>query len=332
MEMKCAVRVLTSNDGKLQAQVSLQGGFCQQLYFIPEDGVSHTIFHQAPWLPNDNLQDQPPLMRQLGGEWVGVPFGHGNDDTLFQKAFPHGLPANHLWYEVAGTENQITMGYDFAESYPIKGLRRTIKLQDMGIAQFSLEIIPRRDCALPVGLHPVFPFKDEAGPLKLIFSDKVNAISYPVFPEPGVSRIKPLQDIQDLAAVLTTDNKRLDLTHLPLAFDTEEIVHLLPPVSRLGLYWPARELQVNFHWDSSLLPSCLLWFSNGGRNYHPWNNRNYCLGVEPINSAWDLGPGALHENPISKRGYSTALKLVENDPVVINYRFECLHVDRSTAV
>ena len=30
------------------------------------------------------------------------------------------------------------------------------------------------------------------------------------------------------------------------------------------------------------------WQSNGGRDYFPWNGRNYCVGIEPIASAFDL--------------------------------------------
>ena len=69
------------------------------------------------------------------------------------------------------------------------------------------------------------------------------------------------------------------------------------------------------------LPSLLLWMSNRGRKYDPWNGRNLCLGVEPIASAFDLGtPASVAPNPIAAAGVATALTLDPATPVTVGFR------------
>src|SRR4029077_3454847 len=69
------------------------------------------------------------------------------------------------------------------------------------------------------------------------------------------------------------------------------------------------------------LPSLLLWMSNRGRKYDPWNGRNLCLGVEPIASAFDLGtPTSVAPNPIADAGVATALTLDPATPATVGFR------------
>jgi hypothetical protein len=76
-------------------------------------------------------------------------------------------------------------------------------------------------------------------------------------------------------------------------------------------------------WDSSILPSLLIWVSNRGRSAAPWNGRNVCVGIEPLVGAFDLGSAAgIASNPINNRGVATALKLDPARPTTIDYRFE----------
>ncbi|HCJ6654004.1 TPA: hypothetical protein NVL90_001379 [Klebsiella oxytoca] len=315
---------LNSPDGLLNMLLTLQGGACQQLFMTRSDGSRQPIFYRAHWLNNlDSCASQPPLMRQLGGEWVGVPFGHGDDGKYFQPEYPHGMPANSLWHWRSLTKNQTTMGYCYPESYPLRELERTIILSDDGQVFFSLRIEAREDCALPVGLHPIFPFGGDWGPLHLLGLDDIPALSYPSPPEAGVSKLLPLQPLSSIKAAPTSNGELWDLTHLPLPAKTEEIVQLLPPIHQVGLEWPRLDLQVTLDWDTEWLPYCLLWFSNGGREYAPWDGRNYCLGIEPIHSAWDSGPGAVQKNLLSEKGFSTTLSLKANKAITIKYHLTC---------
>lgn len=316
---------LDSADGQLRADLLLQGGFCHWLTYTPNGAEPMAIFHQAPWLARtDACQGLPPLMSSLAGEWVGVPFGHGaQDDGVFFADAPHGLPANRPWQLQEKSADSAVLSFTFPDDYPLESLWRTVTLHDNGAIAFSLTLVPRRDCQLPVGLHPVFPMGGEYGPLEIELSSDIGGIVYPRQVEPHISRLTPLAEFSSLRAVPCLDGGALDLTRLPLSFASEEIVQLLPPVNQVSLRWPQRRLRATLHWDNELLPGCLLWISNGGRQYAPWNGQNFCLGVEPINSAWDLGPGAQADNPLRRRGYATALALRAGQSLTCRYQLTC---------
>ncbi len=316
---------IKSADGLLQASVALQGGFCRTLTFYPQPELPQSIFHRAPWLDGEPLPaSEPALMSSLGGEWVGIPFGHtDSDDGLFFADAPHGLPANNLWQLIEQTSDSVTLQYTFANDYPLARVQRRIHLDSGGRACFSLTLYPRHNCRMPVGLHPVFPFAGEFGELQISVDDE-QGIVYPQDVEAGISQLSPGTQFTSLKEVSRLDGGYQDISRQPLDYISEEIVQLINPNGHVRLTWPQRELAVNFEWDKSILPSCLLWMSNGGRDFAPWNGQNFCLGVEAINSAWDLGPDALRgDTAIDELGVSSALTLYADSPVSFAYQFHC---------
>lgn len=316
---------LASRDGMLQALINPEGGMLASLSFKPGTGQSHAILHRAPWLDDPLCAGlTPPLMSRLGGEWVGVPFGHtARDGDGFYRDAPHGLPANRRWQVDNQREEGVQLSFTFPNEYPIARLQRTIALNQAGTVVFSLTLLARRECRFPIGLHPIFPVGGDAGAVELEALDLTHGIVYPAMTEPGISRLAPLADFTQLSSIPTRDGAKADLSHLPLPYATEEIVQLLSPVSGIVLRYPARNVKTTLLWDTQRLPYCLLWFSNGGRTMPPWEGKNFCLGVEPICSAWDLGPECNQANPLSDRGLQTSLALHEGIPVTINYQLRC---------
>jgi hypothetical protein len=65
----------------------------------------------------------------------------------------------------------------------------------------------------------------------------------------------------------------------------------------------------------------LLWHSNGGRHYTPWNGRHRgVLGIKDVTAYFDLGLAAsLADNPWKKRGIATALELGRRKVVRLPY-------------
>jgi len=81
--------------------------------------------------------------------------------------------------------------------------------------------------------------------------------------------------------------------------------------------------QVAWHlnWNTERLPSCLLWMSNRGRTFPPWNGRNLCVGVEPVASAFDLGSViASTDNPIARAGVATTITVEPDIALALGYR------------
>jgi len=73
--------------------------------------------------------------------------------------------------------------------------------------------------------------------------------------------------------------------------------------------------------DPRVLRSTVLWMSNGGRHYPPWNGRHVnVMGLEDVTSYFHLGLGdSARPNPVSRRGIATHLTLKPHSPLVVNY-------------
>lgn len=216
------------------------------------------------------------------------------------------------------------MRYDYPTAYPLSHLERRIALTDDSV-DFTLTVTARRDCRFPMGVHPIFPLGGDAGEVNIVASGGGRV--YPQAVEPGVSRLMPGAHFTSLQTVPVTEGVTQDISHLPLPYDSEEIVQLLAPQGRITLHYPQRHLQLTLSWDSQHLPHCLLWISNAGRRLPPWRGRNYCLGVEPVCSAWDLGPASLVDNPISRHHAPTAVNLSAHETLTLSYQIRCTAID-----
>ena len=119
----------------------------------------------------------------------------------------------------------------------------------------------------------------------------------------------------DLERVLRLDGRSVDLTRLPLADHTEELVLLELSEGTVKLQNYDELYEVVFTWDIKQFPSCLLWISNCGREFYPWNKRFQAIGIEPIAAAFDLG--VIHSrnvsSPLQKMAIKTSCSLTGHD-------------------
>ena len=81
--------------------------------------------------------------------------------------------------------------------------------------------------------------------------------------------------------------------------------------------------RITLSWDARLLPNCLLWLSNRGRTFAPWNGQNLCLGIEPIAAAFDLGEDvSSHDNPLRRKDVCTSLPFKKGVPFVLTHSLQ----------
>ena len=312
---------------------------------------TYDLLHQAPWLKSDYYKDAPGLEQHLSGEWACVPFGWiSADSELFKKNAAHGLPCHSTWQVLAHSAHEIKLSYTYPEDYPLEKIERTVTLTNQGV-NFSYTVTAKRDCALPLGAHPCFP---NQGPLNEFYLEiKGDGIVYPQDCEPHISRLKSGAHFSDLhhlplklaavpgqaeatipgateateataasqvASSLETAPAFIDATHLPWDWNSEEIVQMLHPEGEAILTYPKKGLKLILSWDSSKVPTCLLWLSQQGRTYEPWGGKNRCLGIEPIAGAWDFAPLSLAEdNPVAKQGVATKVNIKANAPFTFDY-------------
>ena len=112
------------------------------------------------------------------------------------------------------------------------------------------------------------------------------------------------------------DGGTADIRTYPFAEGHEDVIALLEtPDRQVGWSAAAREAEddiVLLLKDRRVLPQTMLWMSNGGRYYFPWNSRHsHVLGIE--DGCTFVGEGhraSASINALTKRGYPTAVESV----------------------
>lgn len=303
-------------------------------------------FYEPSWIGNATHQ-QPELLNHMRSEFPCIPFGvpyapeavveswqesltrpvaepeallGWSDDLL------HGYGCVTDWTLVQQTESEIEIELEYPAASPIARLVRVVRADPKSPAiDFSLTIEARKKTHRPIGLHPNLALPSLAGAFHIDPGAFRFGVVHPAGPEPGVSRAKPAAFFDRLDQVPLRDGGTAEFDRFPFPEDTEEIIQLCGVDGSVILTDNESRVVYRLCWDASVLPSLLLWISNRGRSYSPWNSRNLCLGVEPVASAFELGcHAALASNPINDRGVSTAVALDPNRPLEIAYRFEIL--------
>ncbi|WP_374313911.1 hypothetical protein [Dongia sp.] len=339
------------------AEIISLGGMLGPVNFRLPDGRALQPMYLAPWLNDPATPDLPPLLRHLRGEFPCVPFGRtdfpegldtplfqssspgltrgstlsaapvdarvkpGHDEKIWERADPrdgweHGYSANQPWSLISADRQHVRIGIDYPESSPIARLERQVSADpEQPALDLSLTIWARQDATLPVALHPTFR---TTGGVRVLPGPFTAAIAYPVPTETDVSQLIADGRSADLA-VLPALSGPLDLTRLPLPVKTEELLQLKDCKAPFSLYYETEGVTMTLWWDQDQLPDVMLWVSNGGRAGFPWNGRNYALGIEPVNGAFDLGRVAAPpaDHPLATR---RGLTLRKGKPLRLDYR------------
>ena len=147
--------------------------------------------HVAPWAGEPGTGELPGILRRLRGEWPGVPFGYTIPPdgftpewaSVFADPLPeeevHGPSSNREWNWAESGEGSLRLSLDYPASSDIARVERRITPDpDAAAVDLELTVTARRDCRLPIGLHPCFRLPAEAGKARI---------------EPG--RVRPWPDL-----------------------------------------------------------------------------------------------------------------------------------------
>lgn len=301
-------------------------------------------FFQNPWRDDPCEMDQ--LTRHLGGEWPCVPFGAaqppdglGPDwqcaDTTATAwhQHAHGFGAHSAWTLHQHDAQTAVAEITYPAGGPIAGLTRRIHLLSQTEIQLDLTIKVRFDAKIPVGLHPVLSLADAApNTAHLRISGEQTAWTFPLEVEPGHSYLQPDQRNTTLGSLIGPDGARVDASCLPFPAASEDLVLLSAPGGRVSLVRPDLGYRVDVRWNDDDLPSCLLWLSNRGRDYAPWNGRVCALGIEPVAAAFDLGVqhSAAATTPLARHGIRNYVALSAGKTWQTSYAIS-LHQERRAA-
>ncbi len=281
-------------------------------------------FARAPWAGTIDDPEVPAHTREMGGDFVCVPFGRDGrapagpaDWQAVMGGEPthglHGPAADSSWTVIEGDDDFVTWALDYPQDMPVTRLERTIRARaDAPALDFSLTIHTRAPTRTTVGLHPNFRLPEQKGRLELSADFDFGLVHPGSLPEGSA------QDFARLDEMPFGDETH-DLGHVPIAVRAVN-------AQLCGVRSPLRGLYLDegagfeLDWDRNLLPSLQIWHTDGGIEAPPWNGRFRAIGVEPVIAAFDLGNAVgTQPNPINARGVPTAIALDPERPLTVRH-------------
>lgn len=269
--------------------------------------------HRAPWIGEAGLPaDLAPGLERLSGDFLCAPFSR-ND---IEDAPAHGWPANSPWKVVAS--GAIDNGWQVTLRLvrPVFGatVDKVLTVLDQHPFLYQEHRITGGSGQLPVA-HHAMTVMARGG--RLAFSAKrfAETPDDPLEPDPKRGRYLlryPARD-EDINRFPARDGTPVDLTDYAPDPRREDFVTLVEqPGNALG--WTAVQRLAEGDLvlvlkDPLELPVTMLWYSNGGRDYAPWNGRHLgVLGIEDGRTA--VGHRhSIGDNSLKAAGVPTSFEL-----------------------
>ena len=318
----------------VEAFVSEIGGHVAPVRFHLGERVVEP-FHIAPWNTESAIQNDPnlpPITKVLRGDFFCLPFG-GNDSAFQGEAHPpHGETANAKWnFESLQTENgRTTLRLDLQTSVRAGRVEKQISLVDEHAAIYSRHIVSQMSGPMNLGHHAMLRFPDSGGVISTSRLQRLQTSPLPMeIPPDGDSLLQPGALFDSLRAAPTVHGDFVDLSRYPAREGFEDLVMLCADPSEPLAWTAVCFVDEGYVWfslkDARVLRSTILWFSNRGREYSPWNGRHLgVLGLEEVTSYFHFGlDESAQPNPVSNAGIPTIIELDADKPLTVNTIMAC---------
>ena len=332
---------------KKSIQIKWSGGEIE-IYFlgcmmVPKFNLCNKIvqpLHTANWSEknSDKLKEQPGIIKQLRGEFPCVPFGINTSideiteewkETYSEEPYvvndPHGFAANNDWDILEYSKCHAIFKIKYPEEDNIDYLIRTINVNNNNPNKIncSLKIIVKKDCSLPIGLHPMINIPRDKNKIKILPGKFLFGLTYPgIFLKDKNLGAKG-EEFFSITKVISNNNKYIDLSSPPFDGNYEDLFQLCGVDGKMVVENYIDNYRLSYDWDPNHFSSILMWISNKGRSEFPWNENHITVGLEPITSAFGLSThiSKNSRNPISSKGISTSIKFYKNKTWITNYSF-----------
>lgn len=281
--------------------------------------------HTAPWFGKPEARKLIPLLRGLRGDFFCAPFGDG-PGWRGEVHPPHGETANADWTVTSSAPERLVAVLQ-TRVRPGK-ISKIIEARPGETNLYQAHLFEEFQGGMCFGHHAMLDF-NRNGPGVLSTSKLRLAQVLPAsFENPaqgGYSSLKPGAWLRRLDNVPMAAGGKTDLTRFPAREGFEDLVMIhhkdADDFAWAAVVFPGKK----FVWFSlknpAHLASTVLWHSNGGRHYAPWNGRHRgVLGVEDVTAYFHLGLGAsLAKNPWKAKGVPTSLTFSRSKTTRIPY-------------
>jgi hypothetical protein len=304
--------------GLVELHVTRIGGQIAPVNFDLGDGCVAHPYSLAPWQPDDCDDSIPNLLRYLRGDFFCIPFGVSQNHP-----HPHGATANLEWRLFDEADDALTLAIDD----PVTGahVSKEIRIEAGHRALYQRHVISRLEGRYNFGHHPILQFPEAAGPCAVTTAPIRFGQVYPGrFEDPaqgGYSALKAGAHFDSLDSVPLANGGTTSLAAYPARAGFEDVVMF--SATNAGLGWTAVHFP-GYVWialkNCAELPSTLLWMSNGGRHYPPWNGRHRRrMGVEDVCSYFQEGVEISSEARLHAEGIPTSRTFNRTEPVSIHH-------------
>jgi hypothetical protein len=293
-------------------------------------------FHKAPWGKEEMDDSIPPHLRKLSIDFFCAPFGASD----VEDAPAHGWPANSSWdlSDVERLSDGSRATFKLSRTVMTAMLTKTLTVRDGHPFLYQSHRFTGGAGSLPVAYHAMIDLPN--GGL-ISVSPKLRAQTPHDALEPDPARGRSMLAYPAVSGNLSRfpslDGGVSDLLRYPLDDNHVDLVMLHEqPSNQLGWVVVARPAERDMALvlkSPAMLPSTVLWYSNGGRAYEPWNGRHRgVLGVEEARTFFGQGHRAsIAPNILSDSGIPTSLNL-EGTQDVRSIIGACEMIDREGTV
>ena len=253
------------------------------------------------WLPDD-ADDQPPVMRNLRGDFFCFPFGDSGCPNT-----PHGDTANAKWQFQTGDARSMSLRLE--SRVPEAMVEKSIALVDGHTALYIEHRIHGVSGAHSYGHHAVLHLPDQACPVSTssIHRGEVCPVDLQDEELGQRSKLIPGASVDVLDALPCRGGGTASLSDFSTLISCEE---MLMVAQSPGLAWSAVVMD-GYVWYSLKrtedFPETVFWVSHGGRDFSPWDgvhaNR---LGVEDVCAYFADGSESSAKQPWADSGVRTA--------------------------
>ena len=290
-----------------------------------------TPLHSANWKNDKSNKHKkiPGILKNLRGEFPCVPFGINTSvgslskdwkNSFSKKPYiindPHGFAANNVWDLIKLTSKSAEFKIFYPKKDNIDYIMRTIKVNNKNPSKIdcSLKIIVKKDCKLPIGIHPMINIPNEKNKIKIIPGKFKFGLTYPGVMLSGNTLGKINSEYSSINNVEGFIAKKINLSKPPFDGNFEDLFQLCGTDGSIAIENYKDNYKFKYNWNPNHFSSVLIWISNKGRSEYPWNKKHITVGLEPMTSAFGLSPYVSNnkKNPINIRGVPTYLKFFKN--------------------
>jgi len=301
---------------EVELAITRRGGHMAPVRFRLDEDRWAEPFSMPPWKRKKCGKEVPPILRILRGDFFCFPFGHDKSVSL-----PHGETANGKWQ--LGEVGDGLLRLEMALKETGGRITKILRLTPEHRAVYQEHIVEGVSGRYNFGHHAILQFPDEGGPFFVNVSPFRFGATKPVpFTDPAVGEYSSLKTgarFRSLEKVPLATGGHTSLRKYPARAGFEDLVMIS---SRPGDFaWTAVTLD-GYVWislkDQRVLPSTVMWCSNGGRHYPPWNGRHrHRLGLEEVVSHFNDGPIESRKDLLAGEKIATTHTFSKSEPTSV---------------